>query len=105
MSRTWTLDERLHRHHADDFTPEERALARRCAEAYYFFWCQQELRGRCPAYSCNGLQSKRSGTAITVLYGPTLFAPITLVRTAFVAIETAFTRPGLQSTALGPQSL
>jgi hypothetical protein len=57
------------------------------------------------ADTCNGLQSKRAGTAISVMYGPTLFAPITLARTAFVAIETAFTQPGLQSTVLGPHSL
>jgi hypothetical protein len=55
--------------------------------------------------SCNGLRSKRAGPAMSVIGGPTLFAPIALVRTAFVAIETAFTQQGPQSTALGPHYL
>jgi hypothetical protein len=42
---------------------------------------------------------------MSVIGGTTLFAPIALVRTAFIAIETAFTRQGPQSTAMGPYYL
>jgi excisionase family DNA binding protein len=53
MSRTWTFDERLDALQAQGmisppFTPDERALARRCAEAQYFSWWLTELPGRCP---------------------------------------------------------
>jgi hypothetical protein len=47
---TWTVDERIGAKEragqiAPPFTPDERALARAVAEAFYFFHCLTELPG------------------------------------------------------------
>jgi hypothetical protein len=53
MSQAWTIDERIDAKERTGqieppFTPDERALARAVAEAFYFFHCLTELPGRCP---------------------------------------------------------
>ena len=52
--------------------------------------------------TCNGLQSKPAGTALTTCFGTTFVAPDDPTRTGFRASEPAIIPMRLQSTVLGP---